>query len=154
MDDLDDIEILFWEKVDKRGPDECWLWIGGANADGYGRQRVGSKLHFSHRISYALAHGPIPDGMLILHSCDTPACVNPAHLRPGTQQENLAERSARKRTASGERNGRAKIGPDQVRAIRELHAAGETNAALGRRFSLHPVTVGDIVRRKLWKDIA
>lgn len=97
MDDLGEIEIRFWEKVDKRGPDDCWLWTGSADRDGYGRQRVGNRPRLAHRVSYALEHGDIPKGLLILHRCDTPACVNPAHLRAGTQQENMAERDAKGR---------------------------------------------------------
>lgn len=106
MHDLDEVEIRFWEKVDKRGPSECWLWCGSLDRDGYGRQRVGNRPRLAHRVSYALAHGDVPDGAVVMHSCDTPACVNPAHLKAGTQQENIAQREARGRGVRP--NGKAK----------------------------------------------
>lgn len=67
----------------------------------------------AHRVSYELHHGPIPQGALILHSCDNPGCVNPAHLRAGTQSENILEAFAK---------GRKKI-PQQLRREREAKAA-------------------------------
>lgn len=98
MDDIEEIEIRFWEKVDCRGPDECWPWLGCVDRDGYGRLRLNGRPIGAHRISYALARGgAMPKGLSVLHSCDTPACVNPAHLRAGTQKENMAERDAKGR---------------------------------------------------------
>ncbi len=80
MDDIDEIEILFWEKVDKKGPDECWLWIGGVDRDGYGRQRFNGRPVGAHRISYELANGSLPAGMSVLH-CTEGFCRIP-YLKP------------------------------------------------------------------------
>jgi hypothetical protein len=97
------IEQRFWPKVDKRGPDECWLWKakrtkGGA---GYGLiySGVGTVMIYAHRVSWELANGcPVPEGLLVCHSCDNPGCVNPAHLWPGTQSENLMDMVAKGRS--------------------------------------------------------
>lgn len=83
----------FWSRVDIRSDDECWLWNGHKNHDGYG---IYSSRR-AHRIAYELTYGPIPAGMCILHQCDCPACVNPRHLRVGTQADNMAEKFLRRR---------------------------------------------------------
>jgi hypothetical protein len=82
---------------DARG---CWLWQGVSGE--YGRYRGKA----AHRASWELHHGPIADGLIILHGCDVKGCVNPAHLRPGTMRENAADR----RRASA-REPRASKGP-------------------------------------------
>ena len=82
-------------RTDRSG--ECWLWTRGVTAAGYGRFMLGGYDLYAHRAAYEAYVGPIPEGQLILHSCDTPACVNPAHLRPGTQQDNMRDRDLRGR---------------------------------------------------------
>lgn len=86
-------EERFWEKVDKRGPKDCWEWLG-ATANGYGQIRWGPppshKREQAHRVSYALARGAIPEGLVIDHLCKNRPCVNPAHLEVVTVKENTA----------------------------------------------------------------
>lgn len=82
-------EQRFWRKVDKCGPDECWPWTASLTRGGYGHIGVGGRMIRAHRFSYEVANGPIPDGMVIDHTCRNPICVNPAHLRACTQKQNL-----------------------------------------------------------------
>ena len=91
-------ENRFWVKVDKRSDDECWEWIGCRSNKGYGwivdddsQQMVAS------RFSWRLHNGPIPDGMLICHTCDNPPCVNPQHLFLGTKTDNMRDMVAKGR---------------------------------------------------------
>ena len=105
---------LFWSRVDRREPDECWLWLGDkygggskGGANGYGRLGAGEsgKYLLAHRVSYILSVGPIPDHALVLHRCDNPPCVNPNHLYTGTHADNAADRTTRGRSAAGDAHG-------------------------------------------------
>lgn len=81
------IEDRFWEKVEKT--DSCWLWTAMTDK-GYGRFKLRTgKSAFAHRVSYEMANGPIPSGVVLDHLCRTPSCVNPAHLEAVTQKENI-----------------------------------------------------------------
>jgi hypothetical protein len=96
----------FWSKVDKRGPNECWPWIGNSVRGGYGVFRLSSGEQLqSHRISFFLRNKRDPYPFILRHSCDYPACQNDAHLLTGTTQDNMADKVTRGRTASGLRNG-------------------------------------------------
>lgn len=84
--------IRFWAKVDKRGENECWPWLG-ARSSGYGKFgiRDGESPQNAHRVAYALTHGEIPEGKQINHTCDNRRCVNPAHLYAGTAKQNTGD---------------------------------------------------------------
>jgi len=77
--------------TDKTG--ECWVWTASKDAHGYGQIRIGNKRIRAHRAAYALAYGPIPEGLHIDHKCHTPACVNPKHLRACTNKQNSENRA-------------------------------------------------------------
>src|SRR5207237_6240778 len=94
----------FWSHVDATS--DCWVWTAARTPLGYGvaadEQR---RARRAHRISWQLAHGPIPEGLRVLHHCDNPPCVRPSHLFLGTQFDNMADARQKGRTASGGRNG-------------------------------------------------
>jgi hypothetical protein len=95
----------FWEKVDVRGPDECWEWTASCNKWGYGHFRWNGTMGKAHRVSWELEHGEPPpprgSGLEVCHTCDNPPCVNPAHLWLGTSQENAQDRQAKGRGYNG-----------------------------------------------------
>jgi hypothetical protein len=88
-------EEQFWEKFDKSG--ECWIWKGYINPGGYGNIMYQYKQWTAHRLAYTFAKGPIPEGMYVRHTCDTPACGNPEHLVLGTAKDNAQDKVDRDR---------------------------------------------------------
>lgn len=81
------LDIRFWTKVEKT--DTCWLWRGKVDRIGYGRTYDASKMKLAHRVAYEFMVGPIPKGLVLDHLCRVRHCVNPAHLEPVTNEENL-----------------------------------------------------------------
>lgn len=81
--------------------DGCWIWPGTKLETGYGCLSLFRKSVFAHRFSWGLHNGPIPPGLCVMHVCDNPPCVNPAHLRLGTKAENLKDMYAKGRGRNG-----------------------------------------------------
>lgn len=109
--------IRFWKHVDRSS--ECWLWTGALLQSGkyglfawYDESRQKQQLRTAHRASYELAYGPIPEGQMVLHTCDNRACVKPEHLYLGTHTQNMQDMTVRGRAATGERNGK-RLHPDR-----------------------------------------
>ena len=122
---------------------------------GYGMIGLGGQGNpeRSHRVAWILAHGPIPDGEVIRHSCDNPPCCNPAHLLSGLPRDNAADRDGRGRQAKGEAAGRAKLTHADVREIRSARAAGFTAPSLAERYGVAIVSIYSIQYRKSWRHI-
>ena len=97
----------------------CWLWPFATNTKGYGMTSIANRHGYVHRFVYEAERGPIPDGLQILHSCDTPSCANPAHLSVGTAKDNATDRHARHRARriDGERHHFARLSEAQARSI-------------------------------------
>lgn len=89
-----DPDVRFWANVHGGDPQDCWPWVGSKNRKGgYGTLSRGGKLMYAHRLSWEMHNGgPVPQGLCVCHSCDTPACVNPAHLWVGTHLDNAKDR--------------------------------------------------------------
>jgi hypothetical protein len=98
---LDLVAYAFWLKVGQPQANGCRLWKGCKPGE-YGKFPEGPKGHQrAHRYSYLIHHGPVPDGLLVCHKCDTPACVAPDHLFAGTAGDNAKDRSAKQRHRGG-----------------------------------------------------
>lgn len=139
----------FWSKVEVRGPDDCWNWTA-CKVRGYGVLWHDGNNKRAPRLAYFLAHGEIPSDQVILHSCDNPACVNPAHLSLGTSPENTADRHRKGRDVRGERQHLAKLTDDVVRAIFQDTRSGPEIAAA---YGVNRSTVNRIRRGETWRHV-
>lgn len=91
------LEDRFWAKVDKRGPDECWSWLGASNA-GYGLISDGTGKHLrATRASIIIHYGSFDNSLVVCHKCDNPPCVNPDHLFLGTLKNNMQDMHSKNR---------------------------------------------------------
>ncbi len=142
----------FWERVVKT--ETCWLWTGCVERNGYGRLQVNRVRWMPHRLSYFLAHGDIPDGLCVLHSCDNTLCVNPSHLRTGTAADNTADKVSKGRHCQGETVGTSRFTETDIREMRRLRQ--EENLpyhAIGERYSTDAGTAWQICTRRSWKHV-
>lgn len=148
------MSFRFWQYVDLRDDAECWPWTGCTTSNGYGRaSRDGGANVLAHRFAYELVLGPIPEGLCILHACDTPACVNPAHLSVGTHQENILDCVLKGRSARGEKNGRAKLTVADVRAIQGELRNDRPHRLISEAFGISTKTVSRISRALTWTHV-
>lgn len=136
----------------KSTPDEvtgCWLFDGGLVNGGYGQVRRGLKKALAHRAAWEAANGPIPPGLCVCHKCDTPRCVNPAHLFLGTGADNMADKVAkgRQHRPAGEAHGQAKLTESMVRAIR---ADGRKQYEIAKAFGIGQAQVSRIKTGRRW----
>ena len=147
----------FWEKVDRRGPGDCWEWTAALNEHGYGVMRPEGKRSGptvkAHRVSLMLAGVDI-EGLVVRHSCDNPPCVNPAHLSTGTKADNSADMVSRDRHARGSRSGTSKLSEREVAEIRDRCAAGELHRVVAADYGVSRVTITNIVGGKTWRHVS
>jgi hypothetical protein len=161
----------FWKYVNKNGPvspscperGPCWVWMRGKCKDGYGKFAVTlvrgegplQKHLRAHRASFILANGrDTPPGLVIMHHCDTPACVNPSHLSEATQAQNRADCERKGRGLIGTKNPNATITPEVVRKIRALHQEGRTLPEIMRSLGISRTAAWGVVSNLCWRHVA
>lgn len=155
-------EENFWPKVLKT--ETCWLWRAAVDKDGYGkfnitltregvpfRAKTPQKYVRAHHFAWELHGGDVPTGMVLMHSCDTPACVNPAHLSVGTPKMNYADSQAKGRNTRGSRNPRAKLRECDVLAIR---ASAEKGIELARRYGVTNGTISAVRSGRIGRHVS
>lgn len=146
----------FHARVQKGEPDECWPWTGARHGKGYGMIKTTKGTYLAHREALRL-HDPDAwdESLYVLHSCDNPPCCNPAHLRQGTNQDNVDDRQERGRTnpLRGENHPSAKLTADDVRAIRERRRQGESAKDLAKEYGISEFYVYAVARGDSWKAL-
>ena len=131
----------------------CRIWTG-ALSHGYGNITIETKSKRAHRVAWELENGPIPEGIDVLHRCDTPPCINPDHLWLGDDKDNLGDAARKGRMTRGERISWSILTERDVVEIRNRYAAGGiTQTALAKEFGVHVATLSQVVRHKTWKHV-
>lgn len=146
---IDILRPRFWSRVRRGDPTECWEWTAGRGSDGYGQIRLHGVRWKAHRLSWELHHGPIPDGLHVLHRCDNPRCVNPVHLWLGTDADNASDKAAKGRSTRGERNRWARITATQVREIR-AYDGPLSQQRLGELYGISQAQIWKIRHGRAW----
>lgn len=143
----------FWNRVDRRGPDDCWEWLGARSSAGYGQIRLNGTLVYAHRHALSLDGRPPSSDQLVCHVCDNPPCCNPAHLFAGTPGDNSRDAATKGRTTLGERNVWAKLTAADVLMIRKRSEAGEGRQSLASAYGVSPDSISRVTARRTWKHV-
>lgn len=123
--------------------DSCWLWRGAVNSKGYGQIRADGRALYAHRLAWQWSNGNLPDGALVLHSCDVRACVRPSHLRLGTYKQNSLDMVSKGRQSR-------KLTDAEVRLIRRMRG---TYRSIAASFGVNRSTVGRIKSGLIWAHL-
>lgn len=147
--------VRFWRLVTKS--DGCWTWSErGRDKDGYGVFTVRhGKTARAHRFSYELEHGPLPKGVMVLHSCDNPPCVRPDHLFTGDAVINNRDCIAKGRgnRARGERVAGSKLTAEDVRSVRAMRAGGVSHDVIAAKFGVCRASVTLLLNGATWSHV-
>jgi hypothetical protein len=143
---------MFLAMLDEAVPGACLEWQGARHRQGYGVASLDGRPTKAHRVAFELVHGPIPDGLDVLHRCDNPPCWNPHHLFVGTARDNIRDSVAKGRWVrrKGEHHRDAKLTEADVLAIR---ASRERQVDLADKYGICQSVVSAIKLRKIWKHV-
>ena len=125
----------------------CWLWEKYTDSSGYGRISIGDKQQAAHRFSWQIYRGKIPKRMLVCHRCDTPACVNPAHLFLGTKSDNANDAAQKGRLGTPKR-----LTEEKVKEIKRLLETGGSQRKIAKQFGVSSVTINAIHNGRIWRS--
>lgn len=147
----------FWNYATPGKPDDCWLWQGYTEKNGYGRARFRGKRYAAHRLGWELHFGPIPEGMNVLHKCDVRNCINPQHWFLGTAKDNMQDKMSKGRGKGmfkkGETHPNTKINKTVVIDIRKQFSQGQKVTAIAKRLGISYSIVWHIVHYHSWTHI-
>ena len=167
------LEERFWNKVAKNNENDCWVWTGHVDKDGYGLFKESSSPKDAnvraHRMAYRLIYGNFENEMWVLHSCDNPPCCNPSHLFLGTAKDNAADRDKKNRQCKGERHwvkahpekvprgenaGKTKYTDQQVKEVLKLRKNNVPTRKIAVIIGMSRSNVLHIIKRRCRKDLS
>lgn len=145
----------FFSKIDIKNEDECWNWLVNKNCDGYGIFKYNNDSIYAHRMSWLIFNNEIPKELYVLHLCDNRKCVNPKHLKLGTQQDNMKDMVNKGRNCNlkGEEHGGSKLTWNQINEMRKLYLTRKyTQKQLSLMYDSSPSNIDSILNNKTWED--
>lgn len=126
---------------------DCWLWTGSVNDDGYGNIWIGKSCKKTHRVSYILFKGDIPDKMCVCHKCDKRSCINPEHLWIGTHKDNMNDMVNKGRTLYAEQRKNNKIPRALYLEIVNKYLSGQRQTQLAKEYNCHSTTIWNAIHK-------
>jgi hypothetical protein len=145
------LEERFWDKVDVRGSEECWLWQGAKDGE-YGVLSDSGKKRRAHRVSYEIDTGGLNPDLHVCHHCDTPSCVNPNHLYQGTEQDNTDDMVNRNRQAKGSDFSNTELSEQDVAEVRRQYRdTNKSTYKIAAELPISPSQVRRIVNGDQWQ---
>lgn len=154
---LMDLQERFWRWVDRSGGrNACWNWTGSVGREGYGKFHLIKPFRSvgSHRVSWELTNGVIPDGLFVLHHCDNRLCVNPAHLFLGTNSDNMQDAIMKgKKPGVPSEPYRIKLSLEMANEIRTMWISGKwTKRGLAKHFGICPRHIRNVLNNEVWRS--
>jgi|SRR5438128_1278679 len=142
------VAARFWAKVDKHCASGCWNWTASVTVcGGYGQLNIKGKPVRANRLSWEIHFGPIPPRQCVLHRCDNPKCVNPAHLFLGTQSDNSSDMSAKGRAGSPH----SKLTLEQIEKIKTLYPS-VSQYKLASLMGVNQAAISRIINNQTYKQ--
>jgi hypothetical protein len=154
--------MRFWALTDRRGPDDCWPWLGycrertdtyGSVIDRRGRVMLRGQVYYACRVAYLYEHRVDPGHYEVCHTCHNPVCVNPRHLVLGTHSDNMQHKYEAGRHPYGDRHSRTLLTDADVLEIRRRYRSGETQHSIARSFQISRSAIQHIVDRRTWQHL-
>ena len=153
---------VMWSRINKSGPNGCWIYSGQVNSKGYGAfTYAGKPMVAVHRFIYQQIHGPLPRTVYCLHKCDNPLCCNPDHIFLGDDAANHADMVRKGRNSKGEQSKSNKLTAAQVQEIRlayRIHGRGNRRRSnskeLADKYGVGQGAITSIISGRYWKHLS
>lgn len=148
------IDKRFWARVDQSGGnDACWPWLGCKMPNGYGKVGRRGKTWLAHRYAYQYYRDSWQADLCVCHICDNRICCNPAHLFVGTQNDNLADMTAKGHRPRGDTHVNAKLSAEKVTRIRRFAYKGVSGKALANVFGVSRSVISNVLSGNAWGSV-
>lgn len=142
------------EKVSPEALTGCWLWDGAYSNNRFGTLKYAGVAWKASRFLFTNLKEPINPGKYLLHSCDNEACVNPNHLRQGTQFDNMKDMYSRERQFKGKKKNQHRPKKLTEEAVKNIRDSSESQLKLAARYGVCPQTIHEVKTRKIWKHVS